>query len=94
MLRYIQYQTRIQFPKQETIPVENYAVLGEQKNSFHTFIHGGTQLFCRLITHRNLYFEPLTIAPENFIEIKQHVLKIRSVKAIQGINRALWETIQ
>jgi len=34
MLRCILYQTKIQFPKQETIPVNNYAVLGEQKTLF------------------------------------------------------------
>ena len=95
MLRCIQYQTKLQFPKQATIPVENHAVLAEQKQPlFHIFIHEGAQDFCRLKSLPNLYFEPLTITPEIVIEIKHHLLKIRSVKAIQGIHWALWETIQ
>ena len=86
MLRCIQYQTKIQFPKQETIPVENYAVLGEQKTLFYIVIHGGAKHFCRLKSHPNLYFETLTITPENFIEIKHHLLQIRSAKVEQCIH--------
>ena len=89
MLRCI--QTKIQFPNNTCWKLCSF---GWTKNAFHIFIHGGAQHFCRLKSHPNLYFESLTITPENFIEIKQHLLIIRSVKAIQGIHWALWETIQ
>jgi len=47
---------------EETIPVENYALYGEQKYIFHIFLYGGAQHFCSLKSHPILYFEPLKIS--------------------------------
>ena len=65
-----------------------------EKIVFHFFYPRGAHHFYRLNSHLNLCFKPLTITPGNFVEIKQHLLKIRSVKAMQGIHWTLWETIQ